>query len=400
MLDREGRLRVVGVAVLAVAVMGGVVASALVARAKGHAEDAEIPPEKLALERPGAGVSSSAYGPTRPDRDHAMPSGCEVDPASPPAARFELKDDVLDLGTVRQGVQITKDVTIRNAGKGVLCVDEPTTGCGCVQAKLVGEKKIPPTESAAIRITVDTTSREGHQEKDVRLATNDPARKEAIFKVVLEVKQGILVVSASTGLYFGQHAPGNPGEIVVRLKSPRGDPPWTVSGVEGQRTAFTWSAEEDVEPNDPVFRHVDVTIRHPGALEPTLHHEDVKIRTTNAERPEIVIHTQLLVVKKYYAGPERLVFGTITPTTASRPRTVTIKAGEEHTDLRVTGARLEGKGFTVGAPRRVTEGWAVDVAYDGAARKEGALEAELVVTLDDAQVPELRIPVRATIVGS
>src|SRR5262245_24017186 len=394
MVDRPGRLRILGVAVLAVLVMGGVVASALVTRAKGQGEEAS---DADATEVARVRDALHTYGRTAPDRSHEMPTGCEPDPKTPAVARFDLPDDVLDFGAMRQGVQVSRDVTLRNIGPGTLCVDDPVTGCGCVQATLVGDRKIPPAGTVTIRVSVDTTWREGKQDKDVRLRTNDPNRIDAHFAVRADVKQGILVVSQSTGMFFGRHAPGKPGEISVRLRAPRSDPPFTVTGVEGQRTAFTFEAKE-VEPNDAEFRHVDVTIRHPGALEPTLHNEDVKIKTTNADRPEIVVRTQLLVVDKYYAGPKSVSFGYVGPTTPARPRSVQIAAGEPSNDFRVTGARMEGKGFQVGEPRRVTEGWLVDVTYDGASRKAGTIEAILVVTIDDPEVPELRIPIRATVV--
>src|SRR5947207_2912630 len=132
MVDRQGRLRIVGVAVLAVAVMGGVVASALVARAKGASDEGGAS---------GDGDRSArdlrSFGSTAPDKKHELPSGCEPNPEKPGTVRFDLADNVLDLGTVRQGVQIQREVTLRNVGSGELCADEPVTGCGCVQAVLL-----------------------------------------------------------------------------------------------------------------------------------------------------------------------------------------------------------------------------------------------------------------------
>src|SRR5438093_435313 len=106
MLDRESRIRVAGVAALAAAVMGGVVASALLFRGQRSSADSEVPP--LAAQRP--------YGPARPDKAHEMPAGCEADPKSPPAAVFDLPDDLLDLGSAKQNVVIERDVTVRNIG--------------------------------------------------------------------------------------------------------------------------------------------------------------------------------------------------------------------------------------------------------------------------------------------
>src|SRR5262245_61476033 len=106
MLDRAGRLRVVAVAVLALGVMGAVVASALVARAKAPGDEGEKSSAELARLRD----SNNPYGRTEPDKRPELLAGCEPDPAAPPVARFELEGDVLDLGNVRQGVKIERDV--------------------------------------------------------------------------------------------------------------------------------------------------------------------------------------------------------------------------------------------------------------------------------------------------
>lgn len=387
-------IRVTLVALTAVAVMAGVVASALLSRKKGHADE---PPVASSTSRtPDA---PSPFGPASPDRRHPMPSGCEVDAGEPPVARFDLAGDVLDLGAVRQGTTTVRDVSLRNAGSGVLCVRDVATGCGCVLAELLGENRIPPGTSGSIRVTVDTANREGRQEKAVRVFTNDPATKESVFQVVVDVRLGIVVVPSATGKYFGRHAPGKPGEIVVRLKCPKSDPAWEVTGVEGQRTKFAWSVKA-VEPNDVVFRDYDLTIVHPGALEPILHTEDLMVKTTHPDRPEILLgQTQLLVVNKYFPGPPTVSFGYVGGAAAPKDRIALVMSGEGSTDFVVKGARIEGKGFAAKEPRKVPQGWAVDVSYDGAARKPGAIEAALVVSIDDAEMPEMRIPVRATVLG-
>src|SRR5262245_39232881 len=116
MVDRSGRLRILGVAVLALLVMGGVVASALVARAKGQGEEGSPDSKEVARARDAL----RSFGRTEPDRAAPMPSGCEPDPKSPAGIRFDLPDDVLQLGSLRQGVQVECEVTLRNVGSGPL----------------------------------------------------------------------------------------------------------------------------------------------------------------------------------------------------------------------------------------------------------------------------------------
>ena len=52
----------------------------------------------------------------------------------------------------------------------------------------------------------------------------------------------------------------------------------------------------------------------------------------------------------------------------------------------------------VDAPRKVPEGWAVEVRYDGKSRASGStVEATLVIRVKDDELKELRVPLRATI---
>src|SRR5262249_14387770 len=109
-LDAQSRTRVVWVAAIAALVMGGVVATALAF--KGPADEGTTS---------GTRPRTAHAGPARADRPFTPPEGCEVDPKTPPELRIDLPDHRLDVGPVRQGVRIERDVTVRNVGTGTLC---------------------------------------------------------------------------------------------------------------------------------------------------------------------------------------------------------------------------------------------------------------------------------------
>ena len=139
---------------------------------------------------------------------------------------------------------------------------------------------------------------------------------------------------------------------------------------------------------------------YPIQIDATVHNEQLKITTSHPDRPEILVDTQLIVVSKYYAGPPSLSFGFVGGADVPMPRSALVMAGDAEQSLVVKGARIEGAGFTAKDPVRAKDGWTVDVVYDGQARKAGALEATLVVSIDDAEMPELRVPIHATVRGS
>lgn len=397
-MTRDERVRLVLVGCLALLVMGGVVGFAWHARAQ-HADDDLTAP----------GVLAPVVPTVRPpvDRD-VVEAGCEVDAERPPAVAFDLPGDALDFGELKQNVVVEREVTVRNTGRGVLCVRDVETGCGCVKAEWLGANRVAPGAAGRVKIKVDTNGREGVQEKSVRLFTNDPKRRVAEFKVRSEIRLGI-VVGATMGsggpiLYFGQHAPGTSATASVRLRSPLDEPEWKVTSVESlqpdaaTRTTFRWSLRA-VEPNDSRSRCYDLEVVHPGRPDVGAFYESIRIRTTHPERGVIDLQTQLYVQQKFYTGPVRATFGFVRRDGKVPAKTVYVMAAEAGTDFVVKGATLEGEGFVADPPRRVKEGWAVDVRYDGRPRDLGRVTATLVVSVDDAEVPELRVPLEATVTG-
>lgn len=376
-MDRQNRLRIALVGFLTLGVMIGVVAAAMHAKANGPADDGAL--SRFSPDAKGRRADAT--------KSAELPPECRPNKDNPGKLRFELPSDVLDLGSVKQGGILERDVVVRNTGSGTLCVPEkPRTGCGCVQAEWVGEMRLRPTETGIARLRIDTKGKEGHVDKDVTIVSNDPDRPESVFHVKFEVKLGVLVarsanVTAGSVVYFGRHAPGKAATAVVRLKTPREDPEWTVTNVEGTKTKFTWSIAP-AEPNDPVFRQFDVTIVHPGSDQLDLNDESLKIVTTHPDRPEILLHSQLLVAKKYYTSPPTVRFGFVggTSNVVVSPRTVTVFPGEESTKFRVTKAEVDGRGFTVGEPvDHGNDGWQVEVRYDGQSRGRGPVDAKLIL---------------------
>ncbi len=389
-MDRENRLRVALVAFVTLGVMAGVVAAARYRKATAEDPMGALPRGA----RPGARGEPAAE----------LPPECRPDEAHPARVAFDLPGgNRLDLGAVKQGGIVERDVVVRNVGSGVLCVPlEPHTGCGCVKASWVGSTQVPPGATAVVRLRIDTKGKEGRVDKDVTIYTNEPGRKEAVFHVSFEVKLGILVAQSSSVtlgsvVYFGRHAPGKPGTAVIRLKSPKDEPEWVVKDVRGAKTKFTWSVAP-AEPNDPLFRHVDVTVTHPGSEQLDLNDEALTIATTHPDRPEILLQSQLLVAKRYYTSPPTLRFGFVGGGTVATPRIASVFPGEEGTSFRVTKAEVVGQGFTAAAPvDHGREGWQVEVRYDEQRRGKGHIDAKLVIHVDDPEIPTIEVPIGADV---
>jgi len=172
-----------------------------------------------------------------------------------------------------------------------------------------------------------------------------------------------------------------------------------VTAVEGTRTKIGFEVKP-VELSDPVFRQYDLVLTHPGSLVANQYDEDLKVRTSHPERPEILLHSQLQVVDKFLTSPSGATsFGFVRQGMPLPSRQILVLSGEAKTDFELDGASVEGQGFVVvDAPRKVPEGWAVEVRYDGKSRASGStVEATLVIRVKDDELKELRVPLRATI---
>lgn len=394
------RLRVVLMGLLALGVMAGVV---VIAR-----RGALRPADHGAPTSPTGGFRLPERDPTT-GRRAPLPDECLVTDADPPVVAFDLPERVLDLGALRQGQVAERDVVVRNTGGAVLCVQDVETGCGCVAAEWVGEKWVPPGASGLVRVRLDASGREGLQEKSVTLWTNVPKDKTASFTVRGEVRLGLIVASSSglssSFLSFGQTTPGRPATVRVRLKCPKDEPPWEVTGLasinpsDPSRPPYTWELLR-VEPEDPLHRCYDLVVTHPGRADVGSDDDVLVVTTTHPERPRLEFNARLYVVRKYFASPARGHFGFVRASDPPPRRTLLVVPGEQGAVFRVTGATVRGDGFLVDEPRAVREGWSIDVRYDGRARGAGKLSAVLVVTIDDPEMPTLEVPLSGDMIGS
>jgi hypothetical protein len=371
--------------VLALVVMGGMVAWGLRERAREG-------------ERRGAPPPRGGLGPLGSDREFEMPEGCEVDPARPPKAVFDLKDDRLDVGAMRQGQTLEREVVLRNVGSGPLCLQRPPdSGCGCVRAVLLGERVIPPTTTATIRLTVDVGTREGLQDKEVRLYTNDPSRRVAIFRVVADVRLGVLLLDPVA--MFGRGMRGRESTATVRLKSPVEEPAWEVTGVEAANAKISFEAAPAESP-DPRFRVVEVRLRHPGSDVLGPQSDTVKIRTSHPDHREVVVTASLTVVDRYFASPVKGSLGVLAAGALGSWFPLRIVPGDPKGSVPLAGVRVEGDAFEADDPRPRDSGeWEVRVRAHARGVSPGTAEGTLVVALDDPEMRELRVPLKVVVLG-
>jgi hypothetical protein len=397
--DRARSRRVLMVsAILALGAMGAVVAIAFVGRGGEEASGRGFDP-----------VASREAGGDLPARAPWPEEGCTPDPGKPPRLVFVTQGD-LDFGEVKQGVTKTLEYRFRSSGTGPLCIRQVNTGCGCVKADLLGDRRrFDPGEEGVISVVLDSTGRHGAQRKSVSIYTNDPESPIHRFDAIAEINAGLIAYPVA--LDFGRVAQGVAARAQVTLRSPKQDAAWEVTEilgknlVDGQPLAYAFSV---TEAEDPAATLREVTITHPGLGDVGPFQDELHIRTTHPERSELVVKAYMVVVPPIAPTPQRVVLGFVSP---ARPGAQRVQLTRGNPDLRfqVTGLSWAGRSgrplegappFAATAGQSEDGGWWIDVSYDGQPRAAGPVSATLIVQTDLPDALAIQVPCFATVEGA
>jgi len=345
--------------------------------------------------------------------DRPLLAGCgSPDPAKPPRIKFELLGRKFDFGRVKQDVRRVEEVSFRNTGTGTLCVMRVDTTCGCLKVELSDpqKKKFAPGDEGRLKLTLDTRGRQGSIKKNVSLVTN--LIDEPIQSFLVECKIDLGIVVSPQAINFGRLARGTSVKQSVYVKSPKENAAWEVTDVvgtrevrPGERAKYTWTATEKKDPN---YRMFELSIEQSGMSNAGPFRDQVIIKTSSAERPEIAITAFSQVVDRLMAVPRRVSVGYVRSGAPTMGRRILVMPGGESVEFDIESVAIEpragskpsanGEGFdaTFGHDGK---NWWVDVKYDGTTRKPGILEAVLLIRTTEPQTPEVRVPIRATVRG-
>lgn len=84
---------------------------------------------------------------------------------------WEFKEDEHDFGQIVQGEKVSYTFTFKNTGKGDLVISSATGSCGCTVPEYP-KTAVPAGATGMIKVTFDSSGKEGHQEKTVTLVAN------------------------------------------------------------------------------------------------------------------------------------------------------------------------------------------------------------------------------------
>jgi len=89
---------------------------------------------------------------------------------------IKFKELTYDFGKIKQGDKVTYDFKFTNTGKSPLIIKDAIASCGCTKPEWP-TTPIKPGESGAIKVTFNSASKMGLQDKQITITANtNPAQ--------------------------------------------------------------------------------------------------------------------------------------------------------------------------------------------------------------------------------
>lgn len=107
--------------------------------------------------------------------------------ASGSSSKLLFEEEYHDFGKVPQGPQLEYAFKFSNKGKSPLIIERVQTSCGCTGATTGGKNEYSKGESGEVKITFNTQGRQGHQEKQIIVFSNDPDSPQKTLRITCDI---------------------------------------------------------------------------------------------------------------------------------------------------------------------------------------------------------------------
>ena len=283
-----------------------------------------------------------------------------------------------DFGQAKQMAALTTTFTYTNAGSKRIEGIRVRGECGCNRVDL-SHKALDPGESGTLEVEFHTGTLGGFLTKRLHLSTTDYKRGSVTIPLKIAIVKGLIV--SSGGVSFRNVLQGTTPTKSFDVKWYEGaGAPFDITSVAVPGFDFDTKVREFQPGKDKRWQGwtVDVTFKTSPPL--GMFSAEVRVRTTDKERPELTLPLSANVSGKVYLQSRYLSFGAYDqgqPKTASikfRPFNKTIQFGEVSAKSR--SGKLEVK--AIPDPRHAKAGFWRLVATVPADRPAGRLDDEVI----------------------
>jgi hypothetical protein len=103
------------------------------------------------------------------------------------ASKILFDEEYHDFGKVPQGPQLEYSFKFTNKGKSPLIIERVQTSCGCTGATTGGKNEYTKNESGEIKVSFNTQGRQGRQEKQIIVFTNDADNPQKTLRITCDI---------------------------------------------------------------------------------------------------------------------------------------------------------------------------------------------------------------------
>ncbi len=133
----------------------------------------------------------------------AMDSPPDQTAAQAAAPQLTVEPESLDFGVMQQLQVHNRQIILRNDGDATLKIENVTTSCGCVTAR-VDTNELAPGASTTLTVTFNSKKYTGHQVKYVRLHSNNPHQPDLKIVVSADIQPPLFTDPKYKRLGFGR----------------------------------------------------------------------------------------------------------------------------------------------------------------------------------------------------
>lgn len=160
-----------------------------------------------------------------------------------PVPRISCEERVYDFGTKDNTLKVKHTFIIKNSGDADLVIRKIKTTCGCTVAEL-SNKTIAPGETADLNAIFTLRNRHGHQQKSIKITSNDPKQPTLALYLKGEAVSELEIKPRS--LYFRQQSATNAAVKTVEIISKK---PLNITNVTSS-TEFLLPSIESIKSNN------------------------------------------------------------------------------------------------------------------------------------------------------
>ncbi len=208
-----------------------------------------------------------------------------------PAPEFEF-------GSRDNEEKVDHSFTVINVGTAELKITDVKTTCGCTVAELK-KKQLAPGEETSIDVTLNLKGKQGPQQKQITVMSNDPATPAYKLTLKGEAVPAVLVEPALAN--FGRVLDAQPAPQVVTIKANQEGLSFNVTGVQLAEKEFTQELKTITAGKEYA---IEVSLAE--GLPAGVYSGVMSVTTDSPKRPSIPIRVNAQVIGDIDVAPTQL----------------------------------------------------------------------------------------------